>query len=169
MARKIFLTRGNARVLDGVQPPTMDVMRTRLGGRIGSPAPAFGSPGQQGRLAVGALVDVPTAGASKASKVGVVICIANDSVDVLFDAGMVKRTEAANVTLHEGVTPAQLQPFVERASAFGALDEGQAVLVMREDGQSTLGLLREKCRYGALVEVDGGKILGVGFQRLSAL
>lgn len=167
MARKIFLTRGNGRVLDGLQPPTVEVMRSRLGGRVASATTLLKDGG--GGLAVGAIVDVPTTGASKASKTGVVLCIVNETVDVLFDAGMVKRTEASNVTLHEGVTAAHLQPFVERASAFGALDEGQPVVVAHADGSSTMGLLREKCRYGALVEVAGGKILGVGFQRLSAV
>lgn len=166
MARKIFLTRGNGRVLDGVQPPTLDVMRTRLGGRVSGSTTLSTD---RGALAVGAIVDVPTTGATRANKTGIVICIVNDSVDVLFEAGMVKRTDASNVLLREGVTPAHLQTFVEHASAFGALEEGQPVVVVREDSTSTMGLLREKCRYGALVEVDGGKILGVGFQRLSAV
>ncbi|NUP05585.1 MAG: hypothetical protein HOW73_05945 [Polyangiaceae bacterium] len=154
MTRKVFLSRGHS-VADTVLPPTVDSMRQRLGGRVGAGSGAF---------RIGAVVEVPTA--SGGARTGIVLASTTSSVDVFLERGIVKRTEPGNVKLQLGGTPSALARVAEQANVFATLFEGQAVHVERGEGSSTRGTLREKCRYGALVEIDGGTMLGVGFQRL---
>lgn len=154
MSRKVFLSRGQ-QVLDSVAPPTVDSMRKRLGGRVAATSGAF---------RVGSIVTVRTSAGG--SRSGVVLCAAPTSVDVFLERGIVKRTEPASVTLHVGAPPADLAQVAAQASVFATLFEGQPVHIERGQGTNTRGVLREKCRYGALVEAEGGTMLGVGFQRL---
>jgi len=52
---------------------------------------------------------------------------------------------------------------------FATLKEGQRVRFAEKDGSAgelSVGMLVEKCRYGALVAKDDGRILAVGFRRL---
>jgi hypothetical protein len=154
MARKIFLSRGQ-QITDSVAPPTVDSMRQRLGGRVTGPAGAF---------RVGSIVEVPTS--SGIMRTGVVLSAGANTVDVFLERGIVKRTEPGSVKLHIGSAPEELVQVAAQASVFATLFEGQPVHVERKEGSSLSGVLREKCRYGALVEAEGGTMLGVGFQRL---
>lgn len=154
MARKVFLSRGH-RITDSSEPPTVESMRKRLGGRVAEATGAF---------RVGSIVDVSTA--TGGQRTGVVLAAATATVDVFLERGIVKRTEPSRVALHIGPPPDDLARVASQAGVFATLSEGQLVHVERGQGTSTRGVLREKCRYGALVETEGGTMLGVGFQRL---
>ncbi len=154
MSRKVFLPRGQA-LADELAPPTVDAIRKRLGGRMTDP---------NGPFRGGAVVDVETASGGK--RTGVVLCCGDATVDVLLDRGIVKRTAPSRVVPHPGATPEDLAGVAAQASVFASLTEGQPVHVERTRGETSRGVLREKCRYGALVEDEGGAMLGVGFQRI---
>lgn len=155
MARKVFLARGS-RISDAISPPTVDATRARLGGRVSPEA---------GPFRIGAIVDVATAGGG--ARAGVVLAAELAAIDVLFERGHVKRSDPSAVTLRTGPAPEALRVAAARAAIFGGLREGQAVEVDRGEGVIARGVLREKCRYGALVSLAGGVVLGVGFQRVS--
>jgi len=155
MGRKVFLPM-TQRLTDALATPTVDAMRTRLGGRI---ADQTRSP-----LLAGSVVTLPTAGGSE--RVGVLVASDEHTAHVYLERGIVKRTSASSVSPHGGETPADLIAIARQARIFASLYEGQEVLVEREDKTTQTGILREKCRYGALVEIDDSKVLGVGFAKL---
>lgn len=144
------------RLTDALATPTVDAMRTRLGGRI--------SDESRSPLLAGSLVTLATAGGKE--RIGVIVASDEQTAHVYLERGIVKRTTASSVSLHGGEIPADLIVIARQARIFASLVEGQDVLVEREDKTTQAGILREKCRYGALVEIDGGKVLGVGFAKL---
>jgi hypothetical protein len=152
MGRKVFLPM-TQRLADSLETPTVDAMRTRLGGRT---APETSSP-----LLAGSVVVLTTAAGTE--RLGVVVASDERTAHVYLERGIVKRTSTESVSLHAGDTPAELAPISQQARIFASLVEGQDVLLEREDKRTQPGVLREKCRYGALVEVGEGKVLGVGF------
>lgn len=161
--RKIFLPVNQA-LRDSLEPPTVTAMRKRLGGRV-EPAP-------DARHSVGDCVELASGGGAR---VGVVLHSSADRADVYLDHGVVHRAPS------EALSPAFAPPtpalaiVAAKARVFGALSEGSAILVLplgqggqhgQEPSAPVRATLREKCRYGALVETADGAILGVGFQRL---
>lgn len=155
MGRKVFLPM-TQRLTDALATPTVDAMRTRLGGRITEET--------RSPLLAGSLVTLATPRGSE--RVGVIVASDEHTAHVYLERGIVKRTSTGSVSLHGGETPADLIPIARQARIFASLLEGQEVLVEREDKTTQTGVLREKCRYGALVEIEGGKVLGVGFAKL---
>ncbi len=156
MARKVFLplTQGFADGLDG--PPTVDSMRARLGGRLEDSPTAS--------ILAGSLVTMITPTGSE--RVGVLLCSEGEVSHVYLERGIVKRTQSDLLRVFEGETPADLAHIVQQARIFASLSEGQEVHVDRSPGHTQSGVLREKCRYGGLVELSEGKLLGVGFGKL---
>jgi len=150
--KKVFLPLTQA-VADTIAPPTVAAMRKRLGGRVT----------QQVGSELGSIVTM-TGGA--APRVGVILASSGARCDVFLERGLVKRTSRTTLSAYEGSLPVELTRVAEQATVFGQLFEGQSVHVERRDGAGVRGILREKCRYGALVETATGTLLGVGFQRL---
>jgi len=137
--------------------PTIERMRQRLGGRLPLDAPV-------GALPPGALVSLTTAKGGE--RIGILLGDDGRAVDVYLERGVVKRTRVDSVTLHVG-EPTDEQALVStHARLFAALREGERVVVEEPEGRSTTGRIREKCRFGALVEAEGGRNLAVGFRRL---
>lgn len=156
--RKLFLpvTQG---LTDRLVTPTVIAMRKRLGGRVGDDA--------AGPLAVGAEVRLRGGGEEPAARAGVVLYADGAAVDVYLDRGLVRRTRPSEVEpTSAGLSP-ELAAIGAQARVFGALREGASVRVTERDGAGFPATLREKCRYGALVETEAGAIVGVGFQRLA--
>jgi hypothetical protein len=131
-------------------------MRARLGGRQTGQA--------SGSIAPGAIVRVPNAGDGE--RVGVLLVDDAGSLDVYLARGVVKRTIAEAVHTFEGDPPTDLTRIAEQARVFASLAEGQPVHVDDPEQGGIEAQLREKCRFGALVETSQGKVLGVGFRRL---
>jgi hypothetical protein len=148
--------------------PTVDAMRARLGGRVGDRPGRPGVPSlamcTEPPPRVGSVVTVHSAAGSP--RLGVLVAAESDTADVCFDRGLVKRTSLSALAAHAGEAPRELAALAEQANVFAALYEGQEVNVERHDGRTQRGILREKCRYGALVETDEGTVLGVGFGKL---
>ncbi len=141
---------------DAVSTPTVDAMRARLGGRV--PPPTAHTP----RL--GGVVQVSTGAGSH--RLGVLLSADAATADVYLERGLVKRTSAASITTSEGAVPAELDAVARQVRLFAGMAEGQDVHVEQPDGTTRPAVLREKCRYGALVETPEGTILGVGFGKL---
>ena len=156
MARKGYLplTQGFADSLDG--PPTVDSMRARLGGRAEEPS--------AGPHHAGSLVTLITP--TGAERVGVLLCAEGEVSHVYLERGIVKRTQTELIRPFDGEAPADLAHIVRQARIFASLSEGQEVHVERGPDRTQSGVLREKCRYGGLVELPEGKLLGVGFGKL---
>jgi len=156
MARRVFLPLTD-RLTKGDGPPSASAMRARLGGRLGA--------GPHGTtVAPGAIVSVATGGDSY--QVGVLLCVASDTVDVYLERGLVKRTQPDQISHHATEPTPELERVARDVRVFQALNEGQGVIVEGDDGLRVDGTLREKCRYGALVETSAGRLLAVGFRRL---
>lgn len=135
-----------------LRPPSPDQMRERLGGRLSASSPRAGK-----------LVSLLSSGG--VPQVGVLLSDAEDGCDVLFERGLVKRTASDAISPHEGEASEELVALASQARVFAGLGEGSQVLVEQE-GERTVGVLVEKCRWGALVELEDRKLLGVGFRRL---
>lgn len=155
MGRKLSLP-VTQRFADSTTPPTIDGMRARLGGRL------QGRPG--GSFPPGTAVTVGNDAGS--GRVGILLVDDGGAVDVYLERGLVKRTAPAMVARYGGDVPEALAAVAEQARVFGSLAEGQRVHVEQGDTSGVAGVLREKCRYGGLVECDTGKMLGVGFRKL---
>ncbi|MCU0684613.1 MAG: hypothetical protein MUF34_20600 [Polyangiaceae bacterium] len=130
-------------------PPTMAILRARLGGRLeGPPTPEAGRP-----VSVG-------------GELGVLLSRDEGGCDVWLGGNRVKRAASASVFALPGPPPSDLAAAAQAARRFADLREGERVSFVASDGQLEPGLLFEKCRFGALVARDDGSVLGVGFQRL---
>jgi hypothetical protein len=157
MSRKFFLplTPTDAR------PPTVDLMRKRLGGRAST------EPG------AGELVTLVTA--QGLSRIGVVLFVRGEDFDIWIDSGVVRRArrstlrplDPAAATEGELARLRDLNAIARDAQSFAALVEGQRVHYQHEAGLGE-GTLIEKCRFGGLIERADGAVLGVGFRRLFA-
>ncbi len=151
MARKLFLPL-TQRVTDRAQPPSAAEIRERLGGRVADP------PSWPLGEAVCPVKD-PT-------RVGLVLAAVGEQIDVYFERGLVKRTQRSELAPALRDPPQHLLRAREHVLVFAALTEGQSVLVEQGSDRGRAGVLVEKCRYGALVELADGKLLGAGFQVL---
>ena len=170
MARKVFLPLSQ-RFSDRLEKPTAMAMRERLGGRLVSDAAVLGG---ARALPLGAIVAL--AGSSEAmvssdaatgGRLGVLLSLNGDVADVYVEHGIVKRTAAKLLAPHSGSSPADLALVAKSVLVFARLIEGQRVDIERGPGDVIAGTLLEKCRYGAIVELDDRALLGVGFRKIS--
>ncbi len=134
-----------------VGPPSVDVARRNLGGRASTNAEA-------GRI-------VSLDGQGGVTAIGVVLFASETEVDVWLDEGIVRRTQPSQAQPFHGVVSNELVKLAGDAHVFGLLREGQRV---RYDAQGvvTEGAIVEKCRYGALILREDGKLLAIGFRKL---
>lgn len=140
--------------------PTADAMRRKLGGRAST------------ERDVGAIVAVATS--AGLSRRGVVVFARGEEVDVWFSElgglrQLVQRTKRDSVTPAEAADGErrELEAVSRDARTFALLEEGSRVCFFGSDGAAK-GRIVEKCRYGALVASDDGRVVGVGFRRLAA-
>jgi hypothetical protein len=150
VSRKISLPL-HGKLLDLVAPPTIDVVRARLGGRASAGAP------------IGEVVRI---GDAVPPRAGVVLSRENDVVDVLVEQGTVRRTRGSDVRPWLQEIPDELREIARDVRVFGELREGQAVRFAAEGAVAEPGTLLEKCRWGALVQRADGVVVGVGFRRV---
>jgi len=158
MGRKLFLPLTPS----GARPPTVDAVRKRLGGRAST------EPG------AGELVSLVTERGIE--RVGVVLFVRGEDLDVWTDGDVVRRARRASLR------PPPPGPEDERADAalrrellavacdarsFAELNEGQRVEYQHEDGIGE-GTLVEKCRFGGLIQRADGAVIGAGFRRIWA-
>jgi hypothetical protein len=168
MTRKIFLPL-TQQLSNSIDKPNAIAMRKRLGGRISSDAAIARS---SGPIVLGAFVSIQSAVDSPVSepeitkRVGVLLAITGQSVDVYLERGIVKRTAVEAVSAHEGEGPADLVAVAESVMVFARLHEGQRVEVERSPSDIPCATLVEKCRYGAIVELEDRSLLGVGFRKI---
>jgi hypothetical protein len=149
MARRLSLPLTHARDTHG--KPMVDAVRKRLGGR------ACTEPG------AGDVVTLTTDVGGE--RIGVVLYICGDDLDVWIDHGLVRRTRRATTRPARVPVSKELADVAGDARVFGGLLEGQRVRYQHEAGFAE-GLLVEKCRFGALLERDDGALVGVGFRRI---
>jgi hypothetical protein len=126
-------------------------MRKRLGGRAAT------EPG------AGRAVTFTTEGGIR--RTGIVLFVRGDELDVWIEENTVRRTRRSATGPIDDPLPRDLAALAADARVFGALGEGQRVRYLDRDRLGE-GTLVEKCRFGALVERDDGKIIGVGFRRV---
>jgi hypothetical protein len=138
--------------IDGGSPPTLARARERLGGRAGSFADA------------GTIVRVDDAGGKP--MLGVLLCCDERTSDVWLEAGFVKRTRRGAAVPTKVAAASPLARIAADALVFGRLEEGQRVRFEPPGRDPALGVLFEKCRYGALVADDAGAVFAVGFRRV---
>lgn len=147
----------------------MDAARQKLGGRLGRTE----SPPAPGRI-----VEVLEADGRRER--GVTLFTELGRTDVLFDRGVVRRVDTAKLLASSAaVDNAHAQKGraddkdLERLSIavrrFHELVEGDPLVITQHDGANTRAVLREKCRFGALVERSDGAIVAVGFDRMAPL
>ncbi|HEV8244891.1 MAG TPA: hypothetical protein VGP93_03950 [Polyangiaceae bacterium] len=127
-------------------------MRLRLGGRGQSEA---------GAGMVVRFVEAPGAGT-----LGVVLYRSGDVLDVYLGDGWLRRTNRSAVAALEIEPPASLAAAAADARMFTELREGDRVRYRAANGQVVLGELLEKCRYGAIVQNDDRRLVGIGFRKL---
>lgn len=132
---------------------SIEAARRKLGGR-----PVEASLRAPGSVVRAALRD----GARRA---GVILWASAEHCDVWFDDGIARRVRASVVATYDGAPPRALGLILAEARIFASLGEGDRV---RWDRAGTLvgGCIVEKCRYGAIVLTEDGKLVAVGFRRL---
>ena len=128
--------------------PTVDAVRKQLGGRAST------EPGAGEVVRVGAEGD----------RTGVVLFVHGEQLDVWLSGDRVQRVRRADTHPAGGVAPRELAAIAGDARAFADLREGQRVAFLQE-GRRGEGALVEKCRFGGLVELRSGTVVGVGFRR----
>jgi len=83
--------------------------------------------------------------------------------------GVVRRVARDRVVTVDDV---ELSPLRRRMAddvrRFAAMPTGRRARFMAEAGAEAEGLLIEKCRYGALVALDDGRVVALGFSRMLA-
>ena len=131
--------------------PTLAAMRAKLGGRL----EPNDSPGD------GRLVYVPGREAP-----GVLLFEDARAAHVWLGEGLVKKVPRDEVSPHEGTTPDATVKLAEAVRVFAGLEEGDDVAFDDPRGASARGVLLEKCRLGALIGTESGKVLAVGFSRV---
>jgi len=137
---------------DADTQPTLARARERLGGKATSFVDA------------GAVVRVEDAGGKP--MLGVLLCSDDRTSDVWLEAGFVKRTTREAAVPAKVSAGSALARIAADALVFGRLEEGQRVRFEPPDREPAVGLLFEKCRYGALVADDAGSVFAVGFRRV---
>ncbi|MFO0755327.1 MAG: hypothetical protein U0359_02475 [Byssovorax sp.] len=148
MSRKLSLP---LTLWDGLNRPTVDAVRKRLGGRAVT-QPGVGEP-------------VCLRSEIGAERLGVVLFVREDELHVWLDGGVVRRTSRAATRAADGLLPPELSAVARDARLFAALEEGDRVAYDDEHGPSE-GALVEKCRFGGLVQRADGVVVGVGFRKL---
>ncbi len=133
-------------------PPSVDVARKNLGGRGSTSREA-------GRI-------VSLASQHGITAVGVVLFASATEIDVWLDEGVVRRTQPSQATPFQGVVGDELRKLAGDAHVFGTLREGQRVRYESQKGVVTEGAIVEKCRYGALILREDGKLMAIGFRKL---
>ncbi len=104
--------------------------------------------------------------AAAALRLGVLLASSGGVADVYIDRGIVKRTSLSLVGRHDGPSSSDLALVAQSVLVFARLVEGQRVEIERAPGEVVKGTLVEKCRYGAIVELDDHALLGVGFRKV---
>lgn len=132
--------------------PTLENARKRLGGKANRSA-------QTG--VVVRLLDSEEA--EGAASIGIVLYADEHELDVLLGERTLRKTKL-ELTIPAGAESVDAALLAD-VRVFASLEEGQRVRFEDEAGSAD-GLLVEKCRYGALVAKDDGKILAIGFRRL---
>jgi hypothetical protein len=130
-------------------PTRVDTVRRRLGGRSTSAAGA------------GRVVLVRTEGGGE--RAGVVLHVEGEVLHVWVAEGIVRK--ALNADVQAAAAP-ELETLANDARVFATLHEGERVRYQDSEGGLAEAMLAEKCRFGALLLRDDGKILGVGFRRI---
>ena len=151
MPRKLWLPVTRASNEDE-SAPTVDAVRRRLGGRASSE-------GRAGEL-------VALSDAADGEHLGVVLFARDDELAVWVGEGLVRKTRRALTRTATCATPPALAKIADDARVFGSLAEGQRVTFEASPGELTQGTLVEKCRFGALVKLESGTLVGVGFRRI---
>lgn len=135
------------------EPPTLDEMRSRLGGRS-----APGALREAGRI-VG-VVD------EDATRAAVVLGSDEGSVEAWLSDTEVRRIPRAALVPFPGEPDADVVRRTGEATVFARLAEGNAVRFVTPQGDADRGFLREKCRFGAIVERHDGAFVAVGLAAL---
>lgn len=141
--------------------PTVDAARQKLGGRVvKTSAPLLWRPGR--------VVDAP--GLTGGRESGVVLFTDAGRTDVLFERGVVRRIASSELVApaHQAHSTA-IERLAFAVRRFDNLSEGDAIIVTEHDGRNQRAVLREKCRFGALVERADGAIFAAGFDRVAPL
>jgi hypothetical protein len=147
MSRRLFLP-----VAESVERrPTVDVVRKRLGGRAST---------EEGAGEVVAFRDE-----RGLVRTGVVVFVRGADRDVWVPSDVVRRVRHDDLVPTDGIVPEDVSAVAKDAIAFARLHEGQRVSIQHQGGLRE-GLLVEKCRFGALVELGDQTIVGVGFRRV---
>lgn len=138
--------------------PTVEAARQKLGGRLSKahgPTP--------GRV-------VETVAPDGERELGVVLFTDLGRTDILFERGVVRRLASSELLAPSSHTHAAA---MERLSfavrRYDGLSEGESIIITQNDGTNRRAILREKCRFGALVERPDGAIVAVGFDRIAPL
>lgn len=138
-------------LLDGRPGPHLDQARRSLGGAYAEDADAS---------MIGRLVRA-------SSHEGVVLHADGATVDVLVSAGVVRRVARAGVVALDDVALSPLRRrMADDVRRFAAMPTGRRARFLAEAGAEAEGLLIEKCRYGALVALDDGRVVALGFSRM---
>jgi len=148
MGKRLFLPVAAG---EPAQPPTVDTVRRRLGGRASTEHGA------------GELVSFHDDRGRE--RVGVVVFVRGEDLDVWQTGDLVRRMARAVARPADDVQAEGLLAVARDAQGFAALREGQHVQFQHAGGLGE-GVLVEKCRFGALVEREDRTVLGVGFRRL---
>jgi hypothetical protein len=138
----------------GAERPSVDAVRRRLGGRASTEA--------------GAGEVVSFRDERGLPRVGVVLFVRGEDLDVWVQGDVVRRVRRPGAAPADGVVPPELLEVSGDARIFAELREGQRVRYQRapDAGGAGEGMLVEKCRFGGLIERGDGAVLGVGFRRL---
>lgn len=160
MARRLALPtlRPSLGIPTHAQSPTLARARERLGGPL-PPAAA-----DLAHRDAGGVVAVPDA--SGKAVLGVVLCGDEHTCDVWLESGFVKRTRREAVLPAKVGATSPLARIAADALVFGRLGSGQRVRFEPPGREPEVGLLFEKCRYGALIATDSGTVFAVGFRRI---
>jgi hypothetical protein len=138
--------------------PTVDQARETLGGRASTDHTAGA------RVRVGSV--------RGAAIEGVVVFGSERERDVWIGEGRFQRIAAGDCETLSLGDPAlgdrALDAVADDARRFATFVEGAAVRYLDRSGRAHEGTLVEKCRYGALVMGEGGRILAVGFRRITS-
>ena len=138
--------------------PSVDEARVALGGRVEAV-------NLRGVMKLGALVHfVDVRG--KALE-GVLVFASLEGADVWVGDGRFHRVPDARMRGSEVTCHGHpLADVAADAHVFAMLPEGARVRFVDRKGVMQLGLLVEKCRYGALIENEDKRILAVSFRRV---
>lgn len=133
--------------------PHLDQARRRLGGRYADDVDA---------AMIGRFVRA-------APHEGVVLHADGATVDVMVSAGVVRRVARSRVVV---LDDRELSPPRRRVAddvrRFASMPAERRARYTTETGDEAEGLLIEKCRYGALVALDDGRVVALGFGRMIA-